>query len=245
LLKFEGYPGGLPEERWTFMCNDSGMNFVSKVVREPDVKGKRVLEVGSVNVNGSVRPVICRFGPSEYIGVDIVKGEGVDKVCSAEDLLKCFPRGSFGLVVSTEVLEHVRDWRRVITNIKSLLAEDGVLVLTTRSYGFGYHGYPYDFWRFEEQDMRELFGDMRITDLESDPSAPGVFLRAVRGKAFAERDLSGYRLYSMVKGGKAGGITDLDCALFRLRRGLLFTARRLVAMLPDTVTRYIKSVFRQ
>lgn len=223
------------------MCNSSGIDFVSRVLEESDVKGRRVLEIGSLNVNGSVRPVICRLGPSEYIGADIMAGEGVDKICQAEDLPKCFAAGTFSLVVATEVLEHVRDWRRVITNMKGLLENDGILIITTRSYGFGYHGYPYDFWRFEEQDMRAIFSDMCITDLESDASAPGVFLKAVKKLQFIEKDLSGYRLYSIVKDGRAASVTDLDCVFFRIRR---LPKRMLSFLLPERVKRVLKRMLK-
>jgi len=226
------------------MCNNSGIDFVSRVLEESDVKGRRVLEIGALNVNGSVRPVICRLGPSEYIGADIMEGEGVDKICRAEDLPKFFAGGTFGLVVATEVLEHVRDWRRVITNMKGLLENDGILIITTRSYGFGYHGYPYDFWRYEEQDMRVIFGDMHITRLESDPLAPGIFLKAIKKMSFIEKDLAGYRLYSIIKDRRVETVTDLDCLFFRFKGLKALPGRLTSLMLPEAIKRWLKRLLR-
>jgi SAM-dependent methyltransferase len=223
------------------MCNNSGLDFVAGALTESEVKGRRVLEIGSLDVNGSVRPGICRFGPAEYIGTDIVAGKGVDTICRAEDLLERFKPGTFGLIVSTELLEHVRDWRRVISVMKQLLADDGVLIITTRSIGFGYHGYPFDFWRFEEHDMRAIFADMRIDVLESDPLAPGVFFKAVKKAPFIEADLCEYRLYSIVKNGQAENVTDFDCAFAHLRRlPKMFLSR----LLPEAVKVYLKSKFK-
>jgi hypothetical protein len=72
--------------------------------------GKRVLEVGSKFVNGSVRPLIERFcSPRDYVGVDIEPGKYVDVVLPAEKLVNCFGPESFDVVISTELLEHVYD----------------------------------------------------------------------------------------------------------------------------------------
>jgi hypothetical protein len=49
-----------------------------------------------------------RLQPREYVGVDIAPGEGVDRICPAERPLADFGRGSFDVVVCTEVLERVR-----------------------------------------------------------------------------------------------------------------------------------------
>ena len=121
--------------------------------------------------------------------------------------------GSFDLVISTEVLEHVRDWRRTVRNFKTVLREHAILIVTTRSPGFEFHGFPLDFWRFEPEDISEIFGDLEIETIERDPDdPPGVFFRARRPAGFTERDLDGYSVYSVVRRRRARSLTRFDVA---------------------------------
>jgi len=159
------------------MCSPACINFGKQNLSESEIKGKSVIEVGSYNVNGSLRTYITSLKPQSYLGVDISEGPGVDKICKAEDLVTMFGENSFDIVISTEMLEHVEDWRIVIHNLKMLLKENGILLITTRSKGFAYHGYPHDYWRYELEDMKQIFRDCDILFLAPDPSprAPGSF----------------------------------------------------------------------
>ncbi len=96
-------------------------------------------------------------------------------LCDAHDLDKSFGHQSFDLLISTEMLEHVKDQRKVVHNLKCLVKPGGVVLLTTRSHGFGYHGYPHDFRRYEILDFREIFSGFAIEALEKDPINPGAF----------------------------------------------------------------------
>jgi hypothetical protein len=94
-----------------------------------------VLEVGSKNVNGTVRS-ICEPGSLKYIGVDIETGDGVDIIVDAYELTKYFGLDVFDVVISTEMVEHVLDWPLVFCQMMSVLKQGGLLILTTRSIGF-------------------------------------------------------------------------------------------------------------
>lgn len=226
------------------MCNTSCIDFAGKVLQNADISGRDVLEVGSFNVNGSVRGLVLSRAPVSYTGVDIAEGPGVDKICRAEDLIPVFARGSFGLVISTEAMEHIRDWRKVVSNMKNLLCRGGVLLITTRSKGFGYHGYPNDFWRFELEDIREIFADMTITDLEADPSSPGILLKAVKGPDFVEKDLSGYELYSIVTGNRCTKISGPDYILFCVKHRISMMRDAVSARIPVPIKNMLKGFLR-
>jgi SAM-dependent methyltransferase len=210
------------------MCNAACLDFGRRYLLPNDIAGKKVLDVGSLDVNGSLRAILQPMAPSAYIGVDIVPGPGVDTICQASDLVARFGEVSFDVVVSTEMLEHVRDWRVIVSNLKRVLKPNGVLVITTRSSGFPYHGYPYDFWRYEPEDMRAIFRDMKIDALESDPTAPGVFLRARKPEFFTEGNLGDVALHSVIGAKRTLSISKINVLLFELSASLRFMASRIL-----------------
>jgi SAM-dependent methyltransferase len=221
------------------VCNPACLAYGEAQLTAVDIRGKRVIEVGARNVNGSLRKYVEQFDPSSYVGVDIEAGRGVDEVCNAEDLVERFGRESFDLVICTEVLEHVRNWRVVMANLKQLLTANGVLLITTRSYGFGYHAFPYDFWRYEIADMQAIFSDLVVEDVRTDPGKPGVFMTARRPDQFTENDLASYELYSIIKDVRCVDVTDAEVNRFvNKRRVRLFVAKKT----PTKVRTFVKAL---
>jgi SAM-dependent methyltransferase len=148
--------------------------------RLPLIEGPRVIELGSYDVNGSVRPLVAVLKPTEYVGVDLRPGPGVDVV---GDVCSGFLRdryGQFDLVISTETLEHVQSWPLFVHEMKRMAKPGGHLLLTCRSPGFALHDYPGDYWRFTVDDLRTAFGDFDLLVVEPDHEAPGVFLNATK-----------------------------------------------------------------
>jgi SAM-dependent methyltransferase len=164
----------------------SAMAFACSALTAEDVAGKPVIEAGSLNVNGSVRPHAESLGPYSYIATDMREGPGVDLVLAAEELPPRFSQagdgGGFGVVVSTEMLEHAADWQAAMRGLIGVLAPGGVLVLTTRSQGFPLHGYPEDHWRFSVEAMGAIVKaaglDVERLEPDPDPASPGVFVKA-------------------------------------------------------------------
>lgn len=115
------------------------------------VKG-RTLDVGAFSHNGCARDVV-----DITVGVDIKKGKGVDLVCPVEKLLDHFPAGSFDACVSTETLEHVKDWKGFVHTTWDLVKEGGFIVMTMASEMKGRHAYPDDYWRFTEEHIRAIY----------------------------------------------------------------------------------------
>jgi SAM-dependent methyltransferase len=208
------------------MCNRACIEFGRSQLRPDEVAGRDVLEVGSLDVNGSLRSVVEAMGPGRYVGVDLAPGPGVDQICDAGDLMRRFGRASFDVVLCTEVVEHVRDWRGVVANLKGVLKTGGILILTTRSCGFKYHGYPYDFWRYEIGDLQVIFSDLTVLALERDPLAPGVFVKARRPESFVEKDLSNHALHSVLTARRMREIRRRDVVALTVRHRLRRIAPR-------------------
>ena len=164
------------------LMHESVLAWVQATLDVGDVKGRRVLEVGSYDVNGSVRPIVMALDPSSYLGVDQSEGPGVDVVCSATELVDRFGAGAFDIVISTEMLEHVVEWQPIVVQMVDVLAPGGLLLITTRSPGFPYHPYPVDTWRYTVEAMRDILATagLLIREIAADPQAPGVFAVAIK-----------------------------------------------------------------
>jgi SAM-dependent methyltransferase len=196
------------------MCHSGCILFAATRLSAAEVSGREVLEVGSRDVNGSVRSVVEALGPAGYLGIDIEEGPGVDVICDATELVSRFGRERFDVVISTELLEHVRDWRSVIGGMKAVLRPGGVVLITTRSKGFGVHGYPYDYWRYEPEDMDRIFADFELEAVEPDQLRPGVFVKARKPERHEPVDLDGIRLYSIVKRERVHDVSDSEARSF-------------------------------
>ena len=175
------------------MCSTWGRNFCNQLP-EGSVKGKQVIEVGAVDINGSCRQWIVSQLPSSYIGTDMQEGPNVDVVCTGEELPDRVGIESQDLLICTEVLEHVEDWYWFLESIWSVIKPGGILLLTTRSPGFPLHNYPADWWRFTVRDMLTIFEDQEILTITADPTSdPGVGV-IIRKK---DNALTAVRAYSM------------------------------------------------
>jgi hypothetical protein len=83
-----------------------------------------VLEMGSLNYNGSVRQY---FTNCTYTGVDWTHGLGVDIVSLAHEVE--FRNMKFKTIISASMLEHDPYWERSLVKMIDLLDEDGGLFL--------------------------------------------------------------------------------------------------------------------
>lgn len=174
------------------------LEFFRTYLKEAEIQGKRVLEVGSRNVNGSVRGDVMKLQPLEYIGCDIELGNNVDIICDACHLTEFFGKESFDVIISTEMLEHVEDWQIAVSNIKQVCRPNGLIMISTRSIGFHVHDYPGDFWRYEMKDIPLIFEDCDLKLLIRDEPNKGVLFKALKPVKFQEKDLSDYQLYSII-----------------------------------------------
>ena len=115
----------------------------------------KVLEVGSLDVNGGIRSIV------EVFGIDMREGPGVDLVCSVDDLGKHFEMGYFDACVSCGTFEHIENWKAFVTETWAAVKEGGWLVLTVASLDKGRHDYPNDYWRFSMLQLMDIYPGMK------------------------------------------------------------------------------------
>ena len=223
------------------MCNQSGIEFCKKNINVDHIHKKKILEVGAANINGSLRHWLETFKPYSYTGVDISNDPNVDFIVKAEDLVEHFGAESFDFIICTEVIEHISDWKNAINNFKNVLSPNGRLILTTRSIGFPYHGYPFDYWRFSLKDFKTIFNDFSIISLENDSLEPGVFLYAQKPEVSRLLDLSDYKVWSIISGSKENisFVDEFQEELPDLSR-LDWRIKRFLSRLPVSFSRKIQ-----
>ena len=94
---------------------------------------KEVLEVGSLNINGSIRQF---FEQCTYVGVDLGAGRDVDVVARGENL--AYPDHNFDVVASCECFEHNPEWVATLKNMIRMC--DGLLFFSCATTGRAEHG---------------------------------------------------------------------------------------------------------
>jgi SAM-dependent methyltransferase len=172
----------------------SAYAFSTTALTAEDVAGKRVVEAGSYNYNGTARDAIMALGPASYLGTDAQDGPLVDLACPAEKLPGVLGEDSADVVVTTEMLEHAQDWRGALLGITAILAPGGLLLLTTRGPGFPFHPHPGDFHRFTvdlmDTTMAALGLHVITLEPDPDPASPGVFLLALKPEGWEGPDVA-------------------------------------------------------
>lgn len=109
-----------------------------------NTKGLTIVDIGSQDVNGSLRSVAPPN--NKYIGVDFVDAKGVDVVITDPYSLP-FENESVDVVVSSSCFEHSEFFWLLFNESLRILKPTGLLYINAPSNG-AFHRYPVDCWRF-------------------------------------------------------------------------------------------------
>lgn len=112
----------------------------------------KIVEIGSQDVNGSLRQVCPKN--FEYIGVDFQAAKGVDVVLTDPYTLP-FHNESIDMVISSSCFEHSEMFWLVFLEILRILKPKGLFYLNVPSAG-SFHRYPVDCWRFYPDSGKAL-----------------------------------------------------------------------------------------
>jgi SAM-dependent methyltransferase len=104
----------------------------------------KILEIGSYIGGFSIRSLTN--DKTNYIGVDLTSGPGVDIVLENQYVLP-FEDNYFDFVISSSCFEHSEFFWLTFLEIIRVLKPDGLFYLNAPSNGM-FHRYPVDCWRF-------------------------------------------------------------------------------------------------
>lgn len=111
----------------------------------------RVLDVGSLDCNGSYKPL---FAGWDYMGLDIVEGKNVDYVSADPYCWDDLEDESVDVVISGQTLEHVEKPEMVFGEIYRVLKRGGRCCIVAPSDG-PKHNEPW-YGNISERNMRSL-----------------------------------------------------------------------------------------
>ena len=120
-----------------YMSHKQQQHYVNslKLLYPEQFYNKKILEVGSLDINGSVRSF---FEKCEYTGIDVGEGRGVDLVIPGQEYDA--PDSSFDTCISCECLEHNPFWLETFINMHRLCKPSGLVIMTCATTGRVEHG---------------------------------------------------------------------------------------------------------
>ena len=148
---------------------DRPYRWIRHQVKQHGIEG-RVLDIGSgMDPRDEHLNLKNLFDPIRYVGFDIEPGHNVDVVGDARKLTETFALSSFDCVCCCNILEHVKEFWRIIQSAFEVLRVGGWLFIVVPSFGEGEHAHPDDFYRFDMDCVRSFFqGFLNVELLEDD-----------------------------------------------------------------------------
>lgn len=141
-----------------------------------------IIELGAMFPPGAAAMNDLRsyFRGRDYIGCDIRRGNGVDRLEDAQSLT--FGDESVGTVLLFEILEHLPRPDLAVAEAHRVLSAQGLLAVSV-PFQYRLHGFPSDYWRFTASGIHSLleaFEDSVV--FAAGPRVKPAFIFAVAAK---------------------------------------------------------------
>lgn len=129
-----------------------------------------VLEIGSFNINGSIREAIQPFAEN-YLGIDTQSGPGVDLV--ADGAAYKLPE-SYDVIVTAETFEHTPYWKDIINKSYINLKVGGIFIATMAGEGRAPHSAidtnPIRDWEYygnvDALELKQALAQFKISEID-------------------------------------------------------------------------------
>ena len=148
-------------------------NFVDKYLSSKKGQILIIADVGSYDVNGTLKAL---FQASDwtnwalrdwsYTGFDIEFGPNVDVVLKSEYGWSTEYSKKYDVVVTTQVMEHVRKPWLWIKDIAEICKSGGLIYICTPCGGVALHEFPIDCWRTWPEGMRAVLEEVDVDVLD-------------------------------------------------------------------------------
>jgi SAM-dependent methyltransferase len=177
------------------------------IIRRTGIKPKRALEVGGLMGKDSLLRFPELAGAERYCLnlVDLPSEDGITAVKGNANDMRQFHDGWFDLVVCCATLEHDKRFWLSVAEMKRVLAPGGLLVIGVPGYvkdeerdqgrstlTYRVH-YAFDYYRFSEQAVREVFFEgmdrVRVRAMMTPPRIIGHGRKPRRPRAAPRRSL--------------------------------------------------------
>lgn len=126
--------------------------FTNKISERFDQKNNKLLDVGA----GS-SPSRKYFTKIKYLTQDITqnKENSIDYICDINEGIPQIKNSSIDVILSTQVLEHIKEPHKVYKEFNRILKKGGRLYLTT-NMAYEEHMVPYDYFRYTRYGLEYL-----------------------------------------------------------------------------------------
>jgi SAM-dependent methyltransferase len=148
---------------------------ITRFLPTPLPPGSQLLDFGCGNM-----PYRSLFEPrvGQYVGCDLQGNEQAECILEQPDRLP-FAGGTASVVLSSSVLEHVVDPGTYLAECRRVLADDGLLILSTHGI-WRYHPDPLDLWRWTSEGLKRVIQEAGFSILHFrgilGPAATGLQL---------------------------------------------------------------------
>ena len=145
----------------------------------PKVDGP-VLEIGAKDY-GSTSSFRDFYAGSEYVGLDMSEGKGVDVIVDLTKGIGPLQENHFDLGICCSVLEHVEKPWLLAANLTRLIRPGGRLYMSV-PWVWRYHAYPDDYFRFSHRGVISLFEEFTWASVFYSSTNDGEFIEIGNGE---------------------------------------------------------------
>jgi len=175
--------------------------------------GGKVLDVGSGKNLASYHRFLKRSPGTEIECLDLGFEKNSESSKSIDLEKDALPHAaeSVDAVLLFNVLEHLYNYRLVLSEIKRVLKSGGQFIGVV-PFLVGYHPDPHDYWRYTKETLQKIFREVGFTDIQIRPFGFGP-----ASAAFLQLEMALPRVLKIIL---IPGVLCLDWVITKLRPGL-------------------------